>query len=215
METAGSEAARPLVELAELVEQAASTDSEDYGSAIRQADALNQRSREHLHALVLSAREHGASWQVVGDALGVSRQAAFKRFSTTTEGEAMPASTIDLLDRTAEVFQSLDNGNYEAVRERMTYSCARVLSKRKLMGVWDQVAKDSGRLEECVDLTVQTPDGRNGLDKFANRHLINGAVVQTTLRHEADEWMGRVAYNNSGKITGILIARPGSTNLPF
>lgn len=127
----------------------------------------------------------------------------------------MSTPTIDLFDRTAEVFQNLDAGDYEAVRERMTYRCARVLSKRKLMGVWDEVVKDSGRLEECVDLTAQTPDGRTGFDKFANRHFLNGAVVQATLRHEADEWMGRIAYNNSGKITGILIARPGSANLPF
>lgn len=81
--------------------------------------------------------------------------------------------------------------------------------------MWNQVSSDSGRLEACSDSTVQTPDGTTTVTKFMNRHLSTGAIVQTTLRHEAGEWIGRVAYNGSGKITGIVIAPPGAQNLPF
>jgi len=127
----------------------------------------------------------------------------------------MPEQTTDLLERTRDVFAHLDAGDYEAVRAHMTYTCGRALTKRKLMSVWDQVRSDSGRLEACVDMTAQTADGSTTLSKFANQHLNTGAIVQTTLRHEAGEWIGRVGYNGTGKITGILIAPPGSRDLPF
>ncbi|QIM15713.1 hypothetical protein G7067_03645 [Leucobacter insecticola] len=203
-----------LVALATLLEAGADAPNEDI-AMIQHADQLTRRSRELLHELVVAAREHGTSWQSIGDALGISRQAAFKRFSTQHEGELMSSHTIDLIERTHQVFKDLGAENYEAVRAHMTYTCARALTKRKIRGVWSQVTADSGQLTGCVDSTAQTPDGANALSKFANRRLIAGTVVQTTLQHEAGEWLGRVAYNNSGKITGLLIAAPGSENLAF
>ena len=127
----------------------------------------------------------------------------------------MTEQTVDLMERTREVFESLDAGDYEAVRAQMTYACARMLSKRKVTGVWNEVVAAAGHLQSSAELTVQTPDGTNALNKIANRVFANGAIVQTTLRHEAGEWIGRVAYNGSGKITGLLIAPPGSRDLPF
>lgn len=182
---------------------------------IRQADELVRRSRNLMQELVLTARSHGVSWQEIGGALGVSRQAAFKRFGTKDEGATMTAPVIDLAERTSEVFANLDAGDYEAVRAHMTYACGRALTKRKLMSVWDQVRSDTGRLEACVDSTVQTAEGSTPLSRLANRHLSTGPIVQVTLRHEAGEWIGRVAYNGSGKIIGILIAPPDSRDLPF
>lgn len=207
-----------LVDLASLVEMGgheASSCSSGEVLVIRQADELVRRSRERLQELVSTARSNDVSWQEIGGALGVSRQAAFKRFGTRDEGEIMEASVANLSDRTIEVFRHLDAGDYEAVRAHMTYACGRALTKRKLLGVWGQVRSETGRLDVCVDPTVQTADGSSPLSKFANRHLSAGAIVQVTLRHEAGEWIGRVAYNGSGKITGILIAPPGSRDLPF
>ena len=181
---------------------------------IGRADELVRRSHARLSELVAGARSQGASWQAIGDVLGVSRQAAFKRFAKD-EGGVKPAQTTDLLERTSLVFAHLDAGDYESVRAHMTYTCGRALTRRRLMGVWDQVRSESGGLEACVDPTVQTADGSTPLSAFANRHLSTGAIVQVTLRHEAGEWIGRVAYNGSGKITGILIAPPGSRDLPF
>lgn len=182
---------------------------------LRHADELVRRSRERLQELVTTARSHDVSWQEIGGALGVSRQAAFKRFGTKGEGEIVGASVTDLSNRTSEVFAYLDAGDYEAVRAHMTYACGRALTKRKLMSVWDQVQSETGRLDACVNATVQTADGSTPLSKFANRYLSTGAIVQVTLQQEAGEWVGRVAYNGSGKITGILIAPPGSRDLPF
>lgn len=218
MGRASSTSGASLAALASLVEvddEEALSRSGDEVVMIRRADELVRRSHERLSELVSAARSHGVSWQAIGDALDVSRQAAFKRFGTKDEGEKMTDQTTDLLDRTSDVFAQLDAGDYDAVRAHMTYTCGRALSKRKLMSVWDQVRSDSGQLEACVDVTVQTPDGRTALSKLANRHLSTGAIVQATLQHEAGDWIGRVAYNGAGKITGILIAPPGSRDLPF
>lgn len=185
---------------------------------ILQADELAKLSQARLHELVAVARGRGYSWAAIGDALGVSRQAAFKRFTSTSptglEGTPMP-EPVDLIRRTTDVFESLDAGDYDAVKAHMTYTCSRALPKRKVMGVWQAVTTASGRLEVCTDVTVQTPDGRSTLEKFTNRHLLGGPVVQATLRHEAGEWIGRVSYNGMGKITGLLIAPPESRDLPF
>lgn len=208
-----------LSELAAALEKdGAAPAAGDEIEMILRADELTKSAHARLHELVAVARDRDISWLTIGDALGVSRQAAFKRFSTprTDERTDMAQPTIDLIDRTSEVFARLDVGDYDGVKAYMTYTCARALTKRKLMIVWSDVASSSGRLEECVDSTVQTSDGTNTLGKFANRMLLNGAVVvQTTLRHEAGERLGRVAYNGFGKITGLLIAPPESRDLPF
>ncbi len=39
-----------------------------------------ERAESDLRASVARARERGATWQQVGDALGISRQAAHERF---------------------------------------------------------------------------------------------------------------------------------------
>jgi hypothetical protein len=207
-----------LAELAALVETGRAEAPSHRGAEvlmIRHADELVRRSRERLQEWVSTARSQDVSWQEIGDTLGVSRQAAFKRFGTKGEGETMAASGMDLTDRTSEVFAHLDAGDYEAVRAHMTYACGRALTKRKLTSVWDHVRSETGRLDACVEATVRTADGTTPLNKLVNRHLSNGAIVQVTLRHEAGEWIGRVAYNGSGKITGIVIAPQGSRDLPF
>lgn len=209
-----------LAELAAVVEGTnAATEPQDGSNVISRADELVRRSQVRLVELVVSARAAGVAWQAIGDALGVSRQAAFKRFGGAVthpdEEKDMTKQTIDLMDRTRAVFERLDAGDYEAVRTQMTYACARTLSKRRIQGVWDEVVTETGWLESATDLTVQTPDGTNALNKFANRVLANGAIVQATLRHEAGEWIGRVAFNGSGRITGLLIAPPGARDLPF
>lgn len=47
-----------------------------YEKAVNAADLMNRQ----LHADVVEARRRGLTWQQVADALGISRQAAWKRF---------------------------------------------------------------------------------------------------------------------------------------
>jgi hypothetical protein len=183
------------------------------------ADEHWRLSKTQLRVAVATARAHGVSWQSLGDALGISRQAAFKKFDTAhgqSIGEPpMSQSPINLIERTEHVFLRLEASDYEAVKTLMTYSCARVLTKRKVMAVWAEVLSSTGRLESCSQTTAQSMGGRNVLEKVLNQRMATNTVVQTRLEHEAGEWIGRVAYNGSGKITGLLIAPVDSANLPF
>ena len=205
--------ASSLVALAQSVEDGESGGTE-HAVRIRNAHELTRLADRRLHELVAEAHRSGTSWQAIGEALGVSRQAAFKRFGADEVSDES-ASALDLVDRTTTLFEHLDAGDYAAVRALMSYACSRVLTKRRLMGTWQQVVDATGRLRACVEPLVQTPDGRTTLERFANRHLSQGAIIQMTLEHERGEWIGRVAYNGSGKVTGILIAPVGTTNLPF
>ncbi len=123
---------------------------------------------------------------------------------------------VDLQARTEAVFQMLSEDNYAGVKELMTFSCSRVLTKKKVTAVWNQVVAATGPLTSCTDTVTQTSDGRNVILQQINQLLSGGLVGQTMLNHEAGEWLGRVAYNGSGKITGMLIVSPlEKHNLPF
>ena len=49
-----------------------------------------QEADRFLLTLVKQARKHGATWQEVADSLGVSYQAAMKRFGPAVEGKSRP-----------------------------------------------------------------------------------------------------------------------------
>ena len=128
----------------------------------------------------------------------------------------MTCPIIDLISRTENVFENLSKGDYSAVKELMTFTCSRVLTKKKVMDVWKQVETETGQFESCSNTTMQTADGKNVVAQKLNQYLGGGLTGQTQLNHEAGEWLGRVAYNGAGKITGILIVHPmQKNNLPF
>lgn len=128
----------------------------------------------------------------------------------------MSKPLIDLASRTEEVFRHLNKDDYASVKALMTFTCSRVLTRKKVMGVWSQVVADTGRFENCSNTTIQTADGTNVVTQKLNQHLGGGLTGQTQLNHEAGEWLGRVAYNGAGKITGLLIVHPlQADNLPF
>ena len=50
---------------------------------IAQAASALVAAEEKLHARVHEARKNGVTWDEIGEALGVTRQSAHRRFSTT------------------------------------------------------------------------------------------------------------------------------------
>ena len=48
--------------------------------AVETTEETLRRQREELRAAVKAARVNGATWQEIGDSLGVTRQAAWERF---------------------------------------------------------------------------------------------------------------------------------------
>src|SRR5205814_6358389 len=51
--------------------------------AQRRANTLNEYGEQLVGHFVASAKEAGASWSAIGDAIGVSKQAAHQRWMTT------------------------------------------------------------------------------------------------------------------------------------
>lgn len=215
----------PLERLAELLTAASKlgpTPSNEASAtkAVELGIEIEQAAQAHLEHAVAIARARGVSWQSIGDTFGITRQAAFKRFGNTsaksTGEETMTSPIIDLISRTENVFENLSKGDYSAVKELMTFTCSRVLTKKKVMDVWKQVETETGQFESCSNTTMQTADGKNVVAQKLNQYLGGGLTGQTQLNHEAGEWLGRVAYNGAGKITGILIVHPmQKNNLPF
>jgi len=224
MEAQAERSPEGLAALAALVDEMLQLSSgprtaADFVRSVGAADELERASRVQLRSAVLAARANGVSWQAIGDALGISRQSAFKRFGSPTTnplGEdytSMPV--VDLAARTENVFHSLNKGDFASVKSLMTFTCARLLPKKKVMALWSEVVAATGQLESVSDTVVQTRDGRTIGMQLWNELMGAGVVGQTQLNNEAGEWIGRVAYSSSGKIEGILIVTPGATNLPF
>lgn len=215
----------PLERLAELLTAASElgpTPSSEASAtkAVELGIDIEQAAQAHLEHAVAIARARGVSWQSIGDTFGITRQAAFKRFGNTsaksTGEETMTSPIIDLISRTENVFENLSKGDYGAVKELMTFTCSRVLTKKRVMDVWKQIEAETGQFESCSNTTMQTADGKNVVAQKLNQYLGGGLTGQTQLNHEAGEWLGRVAYNGAGKITGILIVHPmQKSNLPF
>ncbi|MBG6192457.1 hypothetical protein IWX64_003429 [Arthrobacter sp. CAN_A212] len=215
----------PLDRLSELLTNASNlgplpTSETNAVKAVELGIEIERAAQAHLENSVAVARVRGVSWQAIGSAFGITRQAAFKRFgtiSTTDIGEeAMGNPIIDLTSRTEDIFAHLSRGDYGSVKSLMTFTCSRLLTKKKVMDVWDQVVADSGQFEFCSNTTIQTADGTNVIAQKLNQYIGGGLTGQTEINHEAGEWLGRVSYNGAGKVTGILIVHPmQANNLPF
>lgn len=59
----------------------ASMDNEQLLGALKSAEASVEGTRSILQAQINVLRDRGVSWEVIGKALGISRQAAWERFS--------------------------------------------------------------------------------------------------------------------------------------
>lgn len=171
---------------------------------------------------VATARADGASWAEIGDALGVTRQAAFKRFASPRDprsGQAMTSSsTTDILVLTTRVFELLDAGDVDTLRALMSPEAAAVLTPDALLGTWARIVADTGRLVQVRPGGVDLPDGTRlppllGVD--APSRVVGSAVGHVELQCEAGEWLGRVAVDLDGRVTGVLALPPGTTDPPF
>ena len=182
--------------------------------AAAQRDLESARSR--LDAAVGVARSDGHSWAEIGATLGVSRQAAFKRFGSPSDprtGEVMtrrtPGEAASLAER---AFRLLAAGDVDLLRKLMTPDAAELLDADRLVDTWARAVADTGPLVEVVDGGVRHPDGTPlGHDESATGTLV--AVVRLVC--EAGEWEGRVACDGDGLVTGLLVCAPGATGLPF
>ncbi len=101
---------------------------------------------------------------------------------------------LALVPRAEQVYRSLDDGDYASVAQQMTFFTRRALTDAKVMDVWSQVTTTAGALQSLGSSFVR-PSGSH-------------VVVETPLLFESDVFVGRMAYNRSGKVVGMLIMHP-------
>lgn len=179
----------------------------DVGGAQRDLD----RAERSLSDAVHRAREHGHTWQEIGDVLGVSRQAAFKRFGVVLDPETAkpvaPQRTADVLGLAAEAFERIAKGDHAWVRERMTSACARQVTVKRIRGVWRDVLAEMGPFEAIDDATPLAPDG-SPLAQVGAGEVPVPAIARLVLAHEAGQTVARVMVNRAGQISGMLVGPP-------
>lgn len=184
--------------------------------AARGAARRVETARAELADAVQLARGAGHSWAAIGEALGVSRQAAFKRFGFARDprtGEPMRRQTPREATEIAEsAWRLIDAGDYEALAALLHERAREVLDRDKVLDTWAHVVADGGRLESVRDSTVELPDGSSA---DPSEPYSGTVVVASTLVCEAAEWLGRVAVDADGRITGLVVVPPETADLPF
>lgn len=166
----------------------------------------NQLEKLHkeLAEAVSSARLAGATWQQIGTALGVSKQAASQRFQDSTSiyrEKALDQIQTELNQIAEELFTALAHKDIERVHLLMTYTTARLLFKRKISKVWDSILETCGTFIE--------------LQKSIIEHSGNQYVLTYRLRHQLGQPVGQISFNSRKKITGLVIYSDDSAQLPW
>ena len=171
-------------------------------TAVRTAHEQVAQATRTLEDAVQAARAGGATWQLIGSAIGVTKQAAAQRFSETVyNARSLSQIQVELEQITEALFAALAHGDIEHVHSHMTYTTARLLSKRKILKTWQQVLKACGPFIE-VKKTVVEQAG-------------SGFTVTYRLRHENGEPVGQLSFNSARKVTGLVIFNDDSTPLPW
>ncbi|MBO0819630.1 MAG: DUF3887 domain-containing protein [Nocardiopsaceae bacterium] len=165
---------------------------------VRLAADLRAAADQTLRMAVDRARAAGRTWQEIGDALGVTRQAAFQRFGHPIDprtGEAMSTSirpgaaghaTQLVIDWIADDYPAMSRDFNDEVRAKA--------SAKTMAAAWAQVTGMVGAYE--------------GMDEPVVRQWGDYTVVDIPLRFEAGDMSARVSYDTDGKVAGVFILDP-------
>ncbi|GAB3255433.1 hypothetical protein GCM10027425_15500 [Alteromonas gracilis] len=192
--------------------------TDDPLDGVRRADAGVRDAHLALRRAVLEARDAGVAWARIGETLGITRQAAFKRFGAPRDprtGETMTATPLDtatLIDATETLWRDIDAGAWEAVELRLHPEVAGVLDRDAVLGTWASAVAETGNLEACRDPRIE--DG-HGVALEDGQAVLGGVVAHAELVCEAGTWLGRVAWDEQARVAGLLILPPDTPRRDF
>lgn len=174
-----------------------------------------EQARTELQTAVTRARARGHTWAQLGAVLGITRQAAFKRFGSArdprTDGAMTPAAaTDDVVELTERVFHLIDAGNYGTLRGLMTEETAAILTQDLVLDTWARAVADTGNLASCSETRIELPDGT---PVESGDTVLGSLVGHTVLECEAGHWLGHVEFDPARQITGLLVVPPGHGEL--
>ena len=186
--------------------------------AILKAQRNLDCAKQQLQIAVQEARSAGRTWAEIGETLGISRQAAFKRFGEVINpvngqkitGAPMAMQTIREL--TERVFDLISTADYQQLEQLIHPDVREELTAELIADTWQRVLTDIGAKETYDDTHVALPAGQRIDD---DEQLLGTVVGVTTLQHEAGEAVGRVAVDDQQKVVGILILPPDHGPVPF
>jgi hypothetical protein len=175
-------------------------------SALATARDLAAAIDRVTRAAVDRARERGHTWQEIGEVLGTTRQAAFQRFGRPLDprtGRPMAEAMLPgAADRAVELFADLVERRWSAICQNFDEQVAARLDPVGLAAVWAQIVGMVGQFER-----VGAPLARQAGDY---------TVVDVPLVFEAGDRLGRVSFDQQGKVAGLFFlpsqADPRRTN---
>lgn len=202
----GHELATHITRITALLADELSTTSDDTPKARSRSDithalatarALQSLANEALAHLVTDARDRGITWQTIGDALGISRQAAFQRFGTVIDprtGKAMNKPTEEAkhkaIAKAEQFLDALTASRWDEAASQLDPVIGTHLDAAGLAAAWAQVASLGGALEARLPAeTVGLPDGIT--------------IVELHLAFEAADMVARISYNTDGSMAGL------------
>lgn len=159
-------------------------------NALVGALSMSALVEDATRALVVFARDAGATWAEIGDLLHVSRQAAQQRFGGVTMSESDP-STVTAVRRAEEVVELLRAGEFNAVVVDFDGVMSSKLSADELRAVWNQVVANLGAVIE-VGRTVITRKG-------------GYTIADVPLGFERAQMKARITFNSDGSIGGLFV----------
>lgn len=171
------------------------TAGDDHTGSIERAVRIQAAADEVVRAVVQQARRDGATWQVVGDALGVSRQAAFQRYGKPTDprtGEPMNTTPLHGAAELADaVIDDLAAGQWSRVTEQFDAAMRDGLPEEALAAAWAQLVGLSGEFEGHGEPEV----ARAG----------DVTITNTPLSLEAGDYTARITFRDDRTIAGLHI----------
>ncbi|ALE82819.1 hypothetical protein XF36_06310 [Pseudonocardia sp. HH130629-09] len=167
----------------------------DRAASIARALEVRSAAEDIVRVVVHEARETGATWQSIGDALGVTRQAAFQRYGRPLDprtGEPMNTDPLpEAADLAVTTVEDLATGRFSQVVGRFDTTMREGLSEESLAAAWSQILGLSGTYET------------HGVPEIARAGDVT--VTDTQLCMEAGDYTARISYRDDRSIAGLFI----------
>jgi hypothetical protein len=171
---------------------------------VRMAAGLQKLADATLRGAVDEARAAGRTWQEIGDALGVTRQAAFQRFGHPIDPRTGKPMNTSIKPGAAEHATQLVidwiAGDYPALSADFNAEVAEKASAEIMASAWATVIGMVGAYE--------------GMGQPRVRQWGDYTVVDIPLSFEAGEMNARVAYDADGKVAGVHAVPPDAAAPP-
>lgn len=160
-------------------------------------EALRSLSETTLHAEVTEARDASVTWASIGQALGVTRQAAFQRFGAKGKevdargGVMQRTLLVEAPERAKEVVRAISESRVQGVIDAcFGDEAAALLTTEKLTKAWGDLETSFGEWEDFgTEAAV-----------VAGEYV----VAETRLEFEAGSVTCRSSWSADGKLAGLF-----------